>query len=149
MTAANARDGQLPTAQPAYLLDTNIISYFVRGQHPHLNQTMLTAMAHQRCYVSVITYAELQYGLALIPKATERKKRSNQTLARLTILPWQRNAADVYGSLKAALRLQGRPIGELDTQIAAHALADGLTLVTHNTKHFEGIEGLQLEDWTQ
>ncbi len=133
----------------AYMLDTNIVSYFVRGQYPQLNSILLAALAHHRCCVSVVTYAELLYGLALNPQALKHKSRTDSLIAELSVLPWLRSAADVYGPLKAELRLQGRPIGELDTQIAAHALAEGLTLVTHNTKHFEGIAGLQLEDWTQ
>jgi tRNA(fMet)-specific endonuclease VapC len=62
-------------------------------------------------------------------------------------LPWTDAVADSYGPLAQKLRQQGRPIGAMDTLIAAHALAEGLVLVTHNTRHFDGIEGLPLEDW--
>ena len=68
-------------------------------------------------------------------------------LEQLPTLPWTQAAADVYGPLKMQLQSIGRPIGEMDTQIAAHALAEDLTLVTHNTRHFERIPGLRLEDW--
>jgi predicted nucleic acid-binding protein len=60
---------------------------------------------------------------------------------------WRGEVADRYGTLKHTLKVQGRPIGELDTPIAAHALSEKLILVTHNTRHFEGIAGLELEDW--
>lgn len=60
---------------------------------------------------------------------------------------WRGEVADRYGTLKHTLKVQGRPIGELDTPIAAHALTEKLILVTHNTRHFEGIAGLEVEDW--
>ena len=62
-------------------------------------------------------------------------------------MPWNNEAADHYGDLKALLKRQGTLIGEIDTQIAAHALAEKLTLVTHNTRHFANVPGLKLEDW--
>ena len=69
-------------------------------------------------------------------------------LEKLPNLAWSVETADQYGQLKSTLPRQCRPIGELDTQIAAHALAENLILVTHNTKHYEWIEGLKMEDWT-
>ena len=68
-------------------------------------------------------------------------------LLQLPNLPWLPQAADQYGALKDTHRRAGTLIGELDTQIAAQALAEGLTLVTHNTRHFARVPGLRLEDW--
>ncbi len=85
-----------------------------------------------------------QSGMLLNDK---RHRAIDLLLDQLPTLPWTAAAADVYGPLKARLQSNGQPIGELDTQIGAHALADGLTLVTHNTRHFERIPGLKLEDW--
>ena len=68
-------------------------------------------------------------------------------LLRLPNIAWTNQAADHYGEIKTLHKRQGTPIGELDTQIAAHALAEDLILVTHNTRHFEKVPGLQLEDW--
>ena len=68
-------------------------------------------------------------------------------LLRAPNLPWTTAAADHFGALKSQLKREGAPIGELDTQIGAHTLAEKLTLVTHNTRHFERISGLKLEDW--
>jgi len=56
-------------------------------------------------------------------------------------------SADAYSQIRVALRQKGRPTGEIDALIAAVALANNAVLVTHNTKHFENIEGLNLEDW--
>ncbi|MBK9574511.1 MAG: type II toxin-antitoxin system VapC family toxin [Rhodoferax sp.] len=66
---------------------------------------------------------------------------------RLPSVEWSNEAADIYGPLKDTLKRQGRPIGDMDTLIAAHALAEKLILVTHNTRHFENVPGLKLEDW--
>jgi tRNA(fMet)-specific endonuclease VapC len=68
-------------------------------------------------------------------------------LLQVPALPWTDAVADAYGPLAHKLRDMGRPIGAMDTLIAAHALAEGLVLVTHNTRHFEGVEGLRVEDW--
>ena len=68
-------------------------------------------------------------------------------LLQLPTLSWTPQAADRYGLLKDAHRRSGTPVGEIDTQIAAHALAEGLTLVTHNTRHFDQVPGLHVEDW--
>ena len=62
-------------------------------------------------------------------------------------LPWTADAADQYGEIAANLQQNGQVIGVMDTLIAAHALAEGLILVTHNTRPFERIPGLKLEDW--
>ncbi len=63
------------------------------------------------------------------------------------MLDWGIRAADRYGPLAAALRRAGQPIGCMDTKIAAHALAEGLILVTNNTGDFERVLGLLLENW--
>ena len=68
-------------------------------------------------------------------------------LLQVPVLPWTDAVADVYGPLAHKLRQLGRPIGAMDTLIAAQALAQGLVLVTHNIRHFEGVEGLRVEDW--
>ena len=79
--------------------------------------------------------------------ADKRKRAIDLVLTQLTVLPWTSAAADFYGPLKDTLKRQGTPIGDMDTLIAAHALAANLILVTHNTRHFERIPGLKLEDW--
>ena len=131
-----------------YLLDTNILSYFIRGNHPALMRRMVTAMQAQTISTSVICRAEIRYGQALMAVADKRHKPINLMLLELPALAWTADAADRYGEIRAQLRQQGAPCGEMDTMIAAHTLVNKLTLVTHNTRHFEQIEGLVLEDWT-
>lgn len=131
-----------------YLLDTNILSYFVKGLHPALHERMTQALRRQDIAISAITRAEIRYGQGLMTANDKRRQRIDLLLHSMPTLAWTTAAADRYGEVKALLRRQGVPIGEMDTQIAAHALAEGLPLVTHNTRHFERIPGLKLEDWT-
>lgn len=131
-----------------YLADTNILGYFARRTHVPLQQRMQTALEQEEVAISVITRAETRFGLALLNASDKRRNTIGLLLLTLPALPWTQEAADLYGDIAARLQQTGQPIGEMDTMIAAHALTEKLTLVTHNTRHFERIPGLKLEDWT-
>jgi len=130
-----------------YLLDTNIVSYFVKGVSASLVQRMQAGVDAQNIAISAITRAELRYGVELMDKFDKRRRRIDLVLKELPTLPWSIEAADEFGRVRAYLKRNGRPVGEFDTQIAAHALAEKLILVTHNTRHFENVPHLKLEDW--
>ena len=130
-----------------YLLDTNIISYFINDYQLALVERVAQAMASQTAAISVITQAELRYGQAGMVAADKRRSAIDLVLTQVIVLPWTAAAADQYGLLKQALKTHGKPIGDMDTLIAAHALAEKLILVTHNTRHFENVPQLKLEDW--
>ena len=130
-----------------YLLDTNILSYFIRGRHPALNARVVEVLDRKTAGISAIVRAEMRFGQSGMPPHDKRHRAIDLLLDQLPTLPWTASIADVYGPLKSHLQSIGQPIGELDTQIGAHALAEGLILVTHNTRHFERIAGLKLEDW--
>ena len=130
-----------------YLLDTNIVSYYVRRSSPTLENRVSDALTRQTIAISVLTRAELRFGQASMQAEDKRRSFIDSFLLRLPNLVWTSNAADRYGVIKALHKRQGTPIDEIDTQIAAHALAEGLILVTHNTKHFDKVPGLKLEDW--
>lgn len=130
-----------------YMLDTNIVSYFIKGTNLPLYRRMKQVLQDQNAVISAVTRAELRYGQALMAANDKRRERIDLFLDDIPALPWTVAAADFYAQLKTQLRQQGTPIGELDTQIAAHALAENLAFVTHNTKHFEKVAGLRLEDW--
>ena len=130
-----------------YLADTNILGYFARHSPGPLQQRMLSAMLKQEVAISAITRAETRYGLALLKANDKRRASVNLLLREYPALPWTTDAADRYGDIAAHLQQSRQVIGEMDTLIAAHALAEGLILVTHNTRHFERIPGLKLEDW--
>ena len=130
-----------------FLLDTNIVSYYLRRSSTNLEAKLNQALRDGQCAISVITRAELRYGQAAMVAEDKRRALIDGFLLRVPSLPWTSAAADHFGALKSQLKRQGTPLGELDTQIGAHALAEDLVLVTHNTRHFERIAGLKLEDW--
>jgi len=130
-----------------YLLDTNIVSYFVKGISASLVQRMQAGVDAQDIAISAVTRAELRYGVELMDKFDKRRRRIELVLKEFPTLPWSIAAADEFGRIRAYLKRNGRPVGEFDTQIAAHALAEKLILVTHNTRHFENVPHLKLEDW--
>jgi tRNA(fMet)-specific endonuclease VapC len=131
-----------------YLADTNIIGYFTRQNYPHLHQHLELSLRNNELAISVVTRAETRYGQALLNADDKRQATIDLLLETIPTLLWTTQAADLYGKISATLRKTGQPIGDLDVMIAAHALAENLILVTHNTKHFERIEGLKMEDWT-
>lgn len=131
-----------------YLADTNIIGYFSRQNHPNLQDRVKQTLRANELAISVITRAETRYGQSLLNLNDKRHATIDLLLETIPTLLWTPQAADLYGTINAKLRIAGQPIGDLDVMIAAHALAENLILVTHNTKHFERIEGLKMEDWT-
>ena len=106
----------------------------------------LAAVPMARVCVSVITEAELRFGLARRPGATRLASDVEDFLLRVDILPWNSAAAESYGRLRATLEAVGRPLAALDTLIAAHALAEDAILVTHDGA-FARVPGLNVEDW--
>jgi tRNA(fMet)-specific endonuclease VapC len=129
-----------------YLLDTCTISDFVRGQASvlrHFQETPPEVLA-----VSSLTVMEIEYGLKLnAARARKIEEVINALLGRIHILAFEREDALVAGSLRAVLRQQGTPIGSYDVLLAACALRRRLIFVTSNTKEFQRVQGLQLEDW--
>ena len=132
--------------RPLFLLDTNIASFIIRSGSPAVDAHPLGA-PEGSLFISAITRAELQYGVQKKPDATRLAGLVSDFLLRVPTLPWLEETADAYGALRAALERLGKPIGNLDTLIAAHALALGAVLVTNNRKHFEQVPGLTWEDW--
>ncbi len=128
-----------------YMLDTNIVSHLLRG-HPTVVARVTAAPMVALC-LSVITGAELMYGLAKRPGAAARRLRARGALRRVEVLPWTPSVMAGYGETRAALESQGQPMGALDLLIAAHALETGAVLVT-NDKAFRRISRLVVEDWS-
>lgn len=97
--------------------------------------------------MSIITAMELHFGPANNP-ATPHRKSVEVILATLPIANLTESVPAIYGRLRADLERRGKPIGALDTIIAAHALALGSTLVTNNVREFGRVVGLSCEDWS-
>lgn len=128
-----------------YLLDTNICIYLINQRPPHVEQTFRRYRIGE-IGVSSVTVAELAFGVA---KSGSPRNRAalERFLLELEVAPFDEMAAWRYGDVRAALERQGRPIGGMDLQIAAHALSLDLTLVTNNLKEFSRVEDLKLENW--
>jgi tRNA(fMet)-specific endonuclease VapC len=129
-----------------YLLDTNTVSYYIANNPPQVRQRMGRA-GSKSTVISTITEAELRYGVARNSGAVRRNTSVQSFLSSATILPWDSGAARTYGPLRARQESKGRPLSVEDLMIAAHALALGLTLVTHD-RVFDFVDGLKTEDWT-
>ena len=132
-------------AHRLYMLDTNMASYIIRGPSPAL-AARLTGMPMAQLCVSAITKAELLYGVARKPDAVSLQIAVREFLARAEVLLWDDDAAVRYGTLRAELEGRGKPLGNLDMLIAAHALASNSILVT-NDKAFSNVHGLTVENW--
>ncbi len=129
-----------------YLLDTDTASYAIRGAFPALDARLATVAPHDMA-ISVITRAELLFGLEKRGNPRGLARVVHAFLDRMTILPWDNAAADSSAKLRAQLEQQGTPIEFADTMISAHALAIKAVLVTNNQKHFQNVKGLVLENW--
>lgn len=130
-----------------HLLDTDISSYIIKGQPPELEEKLATLPPDRVC-VSVITQAELLYGLKRLPANHRLRVGVHQFLKIVRVLAWDGDAANYYADIRHQLTTQGLVIGEMDMMIASHALSIGAILVTNNTKHFARINApLLLENW--
>lgn len=139
------------TRNMIYMLDTCICSFIMREQpEAVLRRLEQAVLRNHRIVVSAITYSEMRFG-ASGPKASPRHiQLVDAFCARLdAILHWDRAAVDATTDIKVALRQAGTPIGPNDTAIAGHAVSVGAILVTNNTREFERVPGLKLEDWAK
>ena len=127
-----------------FLLDTDSVSYALRGEGGVADQ--IRTLQPSALGMSAITLAELRFGAER--RHSRRLNRLIQAfVGDVAVIPFNDEAAARFGKVAAALMTKGTPIGSLDTMIAAHALQLGLTLVTHNTKHFRRVRGLKIADW--
>lgn len=130
-----------------YLLDTNMASYVIKGNVPRVRERLVKVPLAE-VGVSVITEAELRFGVARKPAAARLETVVEEFLLRVEILPWNSAAAKCYAALRSTLEQAGEPMGNLDMMIAAQALAAPAVLVTHD-RVFHRVKHLKVEDWTK
>jgi tRNA(fMet)-specific endonuclease VapC len=130
-----------------YLLDTNTVSCIIKGNRPRVRERLLQ-VAMAEVGISVITEAELLFGLARRPDAMKLKTVVEEFLLRVEVLPWDSEAAQQYSKIRATLEHGGEPMGNLDLMIAAQALALSLVLVSSDAV-FRRVKGLKIEDWSR
>lgn len=130
-----------------YMLDTNMASYVIKGNVPHVREN-LRQVRMAEVGISAVTEGELRFGVARKPGAARLHVAVEEFLVRVEILPWDSLAAQHYAVLRSALEDSGNPMGGLDMMIAAQALAVGATLVTHD-RVFQRLKHLKVQDWTK
>jgi len=131
-----------------YLLDTNICIYIIKKKPADVLKTLKTK-SKKDIYVSSITIAELEYGIAKSQFPEKNKIALIEFLSIFNILPFDDTDAVDFGEIKKELEKKGKIIGPMDLLLAAQATSKKLILVTNNTKEFERVEGLQIENWLQ
>lgn len=132
-----------------YLLDTNIVSYFLKGASPALTERILNSDPEELA-ISVVSAGELRYGIRKLRASRRSALLTRQLDDLLNVIapkPVPMEAANHYGAIRAHLDAAGTPVGGNDLWIAAHALAHNMTLVTHNVREFRRIPGLSVENW--
>jgi tRNA(fMet)-specific endonuclease VapC len=129
-----------------YLLDTNVVSYFVRGTSPAVRKRLLNTQLESMA-ISAVTEAELLFWVARRPADARTRVSVRDFLERVPSLSWDSRAAEVYAVTREEQERKGKPLSTEDLMIAAHALSLGLTLVTHD-QAFSFVDGLKTEDWT-
>lgn len=113
-----------------------------------LEKLQAVVSKQHRIVISAITYQEMQYGLLGKKASLKHAVLVGEFLKRIDeILPWDKLAVDATTKVKRDLMAKGTAIGDNDTAIAGHAIATGCVLVTNNTREFQRVEGLKLEDW--
>ena len=130
-----------------FLLDTNTASHIIKGNFPRVRQRLLKVPVSDVA-ISVITEAELRFGVLRRPDAKRLNNVVEAFLEFSEVKPWDSAAAFRYAHLRATLEHEGRPMGNLDMMIAAHSLALGTVLVTSD-RVFSRVNGLKVEDWAR
>ncbi len=130
-----------------YLLDTNIVSFYVKDAFPALTRRMQSVPGRQ-LFLSSVIEAELRVGLAFLPAHARARVATEELLRSIIVEPWDSRCAHQYAALAVAQKRTGKSLAALDSLIAAHAFALDVILVT-NDAAFAHVENLRVEDWTK
>jgi tRNA(fMet)-specific endonuclease VapC len=131
-----------------YMIDTDISSYIMKRSHDAVLRRLQKVPVGDVC-ISVITKSELMFGIEVSPRRRQDQAALDVYLRHVEVLDYPNEAALHYGQIRADLKLRGTTIGANDLFIAAHARCLGLTLVTNNTREFERVQSLHIENWTE
>jgi tRNA(fMet)-specific endonuclease VapC len=131
-----------------YFLDTNICIYYLKGLYPKLKEKLLS-FNPEVISIPAIAKAELLFGAEKSKKRKENLEKIYEFLLPFQIQGFSNPETEIYASVRNNLEKKGIPIGPNDIIIASIVLSNDGTLVTHNTKEFNRIDGLLVEDWTK
>jgi tRNA(fMet)-specific endonuclease VapC len=129
-----------------YLLDTDTCAFVLRRSSAAL-LARIQSVPLARQAISVVTYAELLYGVQVSSKKKANQEALDALASHLAVLDWTPTAARHYAEIRADLKKRGTMIGANDLMIAAHARSLAAVVVTNNTKDFGRVKGLQIENW--
>jgi len=129
-----------------YMLDTNMCSYIIRDNPKGIFQKLKEVEKKHTIALSSIVVSELLYG-ASKKGSTKLIKVVNMFVEQFTIYDYNKASAKVYANIRTTLEKKDQVIGVHDMLIAAHALSLDATIVTNNTKEFERVDGLVIENW--
>ena len=129
-----------------YMLDTNACIGIINNKPITLRQKLLQ-IAVEDVAISQIVLYELEYGVCRSQHQQCNRDNLNQFLKYIQVLDWSTEQSQEAALVRCELMQLGQPIGHYDTLIAAHARSLKATLVTHNTREFEKVQGLLLQDW--
>jgi len=130
-----------------YMLDTDTCSYIMKRSSNVLLRRLQKVPVSDVC-ISVITKSELLFGVEVSPRRQQDEASLNAFLGYVEVLDFPDKASLFYAKIRANLKALGRMIGGNDLFIAAHARSLGLILVTNNTREFQRVRGLAIENWT-
>jgi tRNA(fMet)-specific endonuclease VapC len=128
-----------------YLLDTNVVIYVLKRRPIKVLETFNKNT--NRMAISSITLSELIYGAEKSTSVDKNLEAIEDFISHLEVLPYDAKTSQHYGQIKSALDKKGQIGGENDIHIAAHAISQGLILVTNNLKEFKRVPNLALENW--
>ena len=132
---------------PRFLLDTNICIYITKQQPPEV-LARFKRLAPGDVAMSVVTWGELAFGAEKSRESARARDALSKLADLIPVLPMDARVGEQYGKIRAALEYIGRPIGNNDLWIAAHALAEGIVLVTNNEAEFSRVPALRVVNWT-
>lgn len=128
-----------------FLIDTDIASYAIKSQHGMASK--LLDLNADDWAISAITHHEISFGISLDDVSSRIKIAGQAFLQASKVLSFDNLASQEAAMVRKQLRILGKPSGHFDSLIAGHAIAIGATLVTNNTRHFENVSGLKIENW--
>ena len=129
-----------------YMLDTDACIALIKNR-PVSIRSRLSLLAPEEVGISSIVAAELWFGVAISQKKKKNESALKDFLEVVTLLDWPCEASPLYGKIRAQLQKLGTPIGAMDLLIASHALFIDTVLVTNNTREFERVPDLKIENW--
>ncbi|MBI2265527.1 MAG: type II toxin-antitoxin system VapC family toxin [Armatimonadetes bacterium] len=129
-----------------YLLDTNICIYIINRKPPSVIEQIRTKEPEQIA-ISTVTLAELEYGVCRSGNPDRNRVALLEFLVPFFILDFDQGASAAYGMIRSSLESKDKPIGPMDTLLAAQAMSRNLILVTNNEREFNRINGLHVENW--